>query len=123
MPVGIDDEAGAERVDAARRRALALSSLALTAAVEELLEEFLERRIRAAACGVLAAALRASTFCEVEILTTASITCSATSAIASGPRASDGTASAGSMIATVAAATAGWRACRANRPIMPSMDV
>src|SRR6202163_4925930 len=39
---------------------------------------------------------RASTFCDVEILTTASITCSATSAMFSGPRAAAGCA--GSMI-------------------------
>ena len=88
--------------------------LALAAAVEEILEQLVELRIVAAACGCWPP--RAPTFCEVEMLTTASITCSATSAIASGPRASDGAASAGSMMATVAAANAGWRACRANRP-------
>ena len=58
------------------------------------------------------------------MLTTASITCSATSAIRfRAARASSGTASAGSMMATVAAAKAGWRTCRTNRAIMPSMDV
>ena len=42
---------------------------------------------------------RDSTFCEVEMLTTASITFSATSAMASGPRATEGAGSAGRTIA------------------------
>ena len=48
--------------------------------------------------------MRASTFCEVEMLTTASITFSATSAMLSGPRAAEGAADSG--IATTAAAIA-----------------
>ena len=65
---------------------------ALAAAVlEELLEELLERRARRQLRRRLALLrrrpLRASTVCEVEMLTTASITCSATSAMFSGPRA------------------------------------
>src|SRR5439155_19436641 len=63
-----------------------------------------------------------ATFCEVEILTTASITCSATSAILSGPRATVGVVSAGNTIAEMAtAAKAGRRACRVNRARVPSM--
>ena len=54
-------------------------------------------------CGI--GVLRASTFCEVEMLTTASITFSATSAMFSGPRARVGVESAGS--ASAAAATRG----------------
>ena len=47
-------------------------------------------------CGIAAAPPpRASTFCEVEMLTTASITFSATSAMFSGPRANVGVASVG----------------------------
>ena len=97
---GVDDEAGAERVDAARRAVGRLVVAALAAAVlEELLEELLERRARRKLRhGLLAAALpppRASTFCEVEMLTTASITFSATSAMFSGPRANAGVASVG----------------------------
>ena len=51
-----------------------------------------------------------STVCLVEMLTTASITCSATSAIASGPRAAAGTVSAGQAIAAASkiAATGRW---------------
>jgi len=59
--------------------------------------------------------LRASTFCEVETLTTASITFSETSAMVSGPRAAAEVESAGKAIAAAAtAATAGCRICRAN---------
>ena len=50
-------------------------------------------------CGTAAVRRRAaaaSTFCEVEMLTTASITFSATSAMFSGPRANAGVASVGS---------------------------
>src|SRR5215212_6465143 len=53
---------------------------------------------------------RASTFCEVEMLTTASITFSATSAMFSGPRANVDVESAGSAIA--AAAIADNAGCR-----------
>src|SRR3954463_769829 len=53
---------------------------------------------------------RASTFCEVEMLTTASITFSATSAMFSGPRAKVGVESAGSAIS--AAAIADNAGCR-----------
>ena len=97
---GVDDEAGAERVGLARlHRALvaALGSAARTAAavLEEVVEEFLERRARRqlrhrAPVTAAAAALAASTVCEVEMLTTASITFSATSAMPSGPRAKAG---------------------------------
>src|SRR5712691_3924570 len=74
-------------------------------------------------CGGCWAWLRASTFCEVEMLTTASITCSATSAILSGPRASEGDVSAGRTSAEKAtAANAGLRTCRVNRASVPSMD-
>src|ERR1700733_10022524 len=55
---------------------------------------------------------RASTFCEVETLTTASITCSATSAMFSGPRAAAGRA--GRMKSTAASA-ASAAPCRANK--------
>src|ERR1700733_11218972 len=54
---------------------------------------------------------RASTFCEVEMLTTASITCSATSAMFSGPRAAAGGA-VKMTTATISAATAA--PCRTN---------
>jgi len=47
-----------------------------------------------------------STFCEVEILTTASITCSATSAMFSGPRAATGFADSTATAAISAAAAA-----------------
>ena len=83
----IDDEAGAERVDPARRCVRDLA-VALTAAavLEEIVEELLERRagrqLRHRRC-----LARARPFCEVEMLTTASITFSATSAMLSGPRA------------------------------------
>ena len=94
MPDGIDDEAGAERIDAARRAVRRLIVAALAAAVlEELLEEFLERRARRQLRHLLAPPPRDDdrcTVCEVEMLTTASITFSATSAMSSGPRASDG---------------------------------
>src|SRR5690349_4290242 len=53
---------------------------------------------------------RASTFCEVEMLTTESITFSATSAMFSGPRAKVGVESTGSAIA--AAAIADRAGCR-----------
>ena len=100
----IDDEAGAERVDAARRAVRRLALAALAAAVlEELLEEFLERRAGRQLRRRLPAALppplppgALRRVCEVEMLTTASITCSATSAMLSGPRASAGAESAGS---------------------------
>jgi hypothetical protein len=59
--------------------------------------------------------LRVSTFCEVEILTTASITFSATSEMVSGPRAADEVDSAGRATAVaVSIAKAGWRICRTN---------
>src|SRR6202030_993943 len=68
---------------------------------------------------------RASTFCDVEILTTASITCSATSAMFSGPRAAAGCA--GSMIAAAisAAVTAPCRTnCERSREVKwRDMDV
>src|SRR3984885_2200660 len=54
--------------------------------------------------------MRASTFCEVEILTTASITCSATSAIFSGPRAAAIEAGSTTIAAASAAAVAPKRA-------------
>src|SRR5947209_19347991 len=47
-------------------------------------------------CGI--GELRVSTFCEVEILTTASITLSEMSAMVSGPRAADEVESAGKVI-------------------------
>src|SRR4029077_10924728 len=73
-------------------------------------------------CGI--GVLRASTFCEVEILTTASITRSATSEMPSGPRANDDVESAGKTIAAAATvARAGRRTCRANWARVPSMDV
>ena len=50
-----------------------------------------------------------STVCLVEILTTASMTCSATSAIASGPRAAAGTVSAGQTIAAASKTAAAGR--------------
>ena len=80
MPGGVDDEAGAERVDAARPRCGLPLALRAAAVLEEVVEEFLERRIRAAAAAP-ASPLRTRPFCEVEMLTTASITFSATSAI------------------------------------------
>src|SRR5262249_45990633 len=68
--------------------------------------------------------LRVSTFCEVEMLTTASITFSAMSAMLSGPRASDEVESAGKTIAAAAnVATAGRRNCRTKQAKLPSMDV
>ena len=54
--------------------------------------------------------MRASTFCEVEILTTASITCSATSATFSGPRAAAMEAGSTTIAAASAAAAALKRA-------------
>ena len=108
----VDDEAGAERADAARRAVRRLIAAALTAAVlEELLEELLERRAGRQVAAPAAPRRRCapSTFCEVEMLTTASITFSATSAIASGPRANDGVASAGSAMAAAAAAVKAGR--------------
>src|ERR1700738_3204988 len=51
-------------------------------------------------CGI--GELRVSTFCEVEMFTTASITFSATSAMLSGPRAKLGVDKAGSTIAPAA---------------------
>jgi hypothetical protein len=68
--------------------------------------------------------LRVSTFCDVEMLTTASITFSAISAMVSGPRAAaeiDGTGKA--IAATASTAKAGWRICRTNWASVPSMDV
>ena len=117
MPDGIDDEAGAERVDAARRAVRRLAVAALAAAVlEELLEELLERRAgrqlrrRLLPSPPLPPRTRFDAFCEVEMLTTASITFSATSAMFSGPRASAGVESAGSAsTAAAAAAKAGRR--------------
>src|SRR5262249_40270980 len=68
--------------------------------------------------------LRDSTFCEVEMLTTASITFSATSAMVSGPRAADEVDSAGRAIAVAAStAKAGWRGCRGNWKNVASIDV
>src|SRR5829696_5465673 len=73
-------------------------------------------------CG--AGVLRAATFCEVEILTTASITCSAMSATASGPRANEGTVSDGRTSTEMAAAvTAGRWICLVNRARVPSMEI
>jgi hypothetical protein len=73
-------------------------------------------------CGIVG--LRASTFCEVEMLTTASITRSATSEMPSGPRATDAVESAGKTIAAAATvAKAGRRTWRANWARVPSMDV
>src|SRR5262249_6394952 len=73
-------------------------------------------------CGI--GELRVSTFCEVEILTTASITLSEMSAMVSGPRAADEMESAGKVIAAAATvAIAGWRICRTNWASVPSTDV
>ena len=107
----IDDEAGAERIDAARARVRRVLSLALAAAVEEVPEQLVELRIVAAAAA--SAVLRDSTFCEVEILTTASITCSATSAIFRGRARPQAVASAGK---TSAAAATAAKAGRADLP-------
>src|SRR5262249_29623938 len=72
----------------------------------------------------MAPGLRDATFCDVEMLTTASITFSATSAMPSGPRALEGTVSAGKISADIArAAKAGRRTCREYRASVPSMDV
>ena len=65
-----------------RRRAAAV--------LEEIVEELLERRTRRQLRRSRVAPPLASTVCEVEILTTASITFSATSAMPSGPRAQAG---------------------------------
>ena len=54
--------------------------------------------------------MRVSTFCEVEMFTTASITCSATSATFSGPRAAAMEAGNTMSAAASAAAAAPWRA-------------
>ena len=69
--------------------------------------------------------LRASTFCEVEILTTASITCSATSAIFSGPRAAAMEAGSTTIAAAIAAAVAPKRACWQpfNKPVRMKRDM
>ena len=119
----IDDEAGAERVDAARRAiGVALSP--------PWPRRFLKNSSKnssngepGGSCGIGAALPRASTFCEVEILTTASITCSATSAMFSGPRACAGAARGGSAIAAArergqqpAAGAARARASEASGP-------
>ncbi len=75
-------------------------------------------------CGV--GPLRCSTFCEVEMLTTASITCSATSAMPSGPRAAAGIVTRGSATAapTTAAMKEGeiWRIRELRWPAMMSLS-
>jgi hypothetical protein len=80
---GIDDEAGAEGVGLARLQIAATALAAATAVLEEVVEKFLERRPRRQLRDRAAAAV-------TEILTTASITFSATSATPSGPRAKAG---------------------------------
>src|SRR5580693_795349 len=67
----------------------------------------------------------ASTFCEVEMLTTASITCSATSAIFSGPRAAAIEAGSTTIAAAIAAAVAPKRACWQpfNKPVRMKRDM
>src|SRR5215468_26289 len=68
--------------------------------------------------------LRDVTFCDVEMLTTASITLSATSAMPSGPRALAGAESGGRIRTDSAmAAKAGRRTCRVYRTSVPSMEV
>ncbi len=87
----IDDEARAERIGLVRLQ-VAAAALAASAVLEEVVEKFLERRARRQLrnrASAVAAAL-ASIVCEVEMLTTASITFSATSAMPSGPRAKAG---------------------------------
>src|SRR5712672_1991791 len=74
-------------------------------------------------CGGVWALLRA-TFCDVAMLTTASITCSATSAMLSGPAASEATVSAGRTSAEkTPAANAGRRICRVIRVSVSSMGI
>ena len=96
----VDDEAGAERVDAARR---ALGAVAAALPPRRFLKNSSKNSSIGEPGGRSGMPLtRASTFCDVEMLTTASITCSATSAMFSGPRAAAGCA--GSM--TTAAVSA-----------------
>src|SRR5262245_41880725 len=69
--------------------------------------------------------MRASTFCEVEILTTASITCSATSAIFSGPRAA-ATEAGSTTIAAASVAAAAPRRARwqpVDKPVRMKRDI
>ncbi len=66
---------------------------------------------------------RAPTFWEVEMLTTASMTCSATSATASVRAPATARPGPGNTMRYGGATNTGWRSCRANRPIMPSMNV
>ena len=87
---GVDDEAGAERVDPPRR--VAVLARALSPCWPR---RFLKNSSKnssngepGGSCGI--ALPRPSTVCDVEMLTTASITFSATSATLSGPRASAG---------------------------------
>lgn len=75
---GIDDEAGAEGVDGA----LAIAALAALA-LEELIEEILEGE-PSGTCGI-GAWSSVFTFCEVDMLTTASSSPAARSATDSGP--------------------------------------
>jgi hypothetical protein len=105
----VDDETGAQRIDPMR-----------------LLRRFLKNSSKnsskgepGGSCGV--ALLRLSTVCEVEMLTTALMTFSATSAMPSGPRAAAGAATSG--IATTAAAIASVverqdRRTKSGRPTM-----
>jgi len=67
--------------------------------------------------------MRGSTFCDVEMLTTASITCSATSAMFSGPRAAAFHAGR-MMIAAASAAMAGPRRTKRGKwqDMWPDME-
>ncbi len=107
----IDDEAGAERVDPPR--GMIGIAAAPAAAPPPWPRRFLKNSSKNSSIGEPGGRsgmpfMRASTFCDVEILTTASITCSATSAMFSGPRAAAGHAGR-TMIAAASAAMAGRR--------------
>src|SRR5271165_1559864 len=67
--------------------------------------------------------IRESTFCEVEMLTTASITCSATSAMFSGPRAAAVQAGRTTIAAVSAAASEPCRTSLARGRDMNKRDV
>ena len=118
---GIDDEAGAERIDPPRTARRVLIVALLAAPVEEVAEQLVQLRIVAAAAAWRCCAR--PTFCEVEILTTASMTFSATSAMDSGPRATAGTRAGQDQRCSCDHGKAGRRSCRARRVKVPSMDV
>ena len=93
---GIDDEAGAERIGLARLQMRLLAALGPPPGPLRFLKKSSKNSSNGEPGGNCGIAPRspppplASTVCEVEILTTASITFSATSAMPSGPRAKAG---------------------------------